>query len=64
MSHRIRMEYRKATPGTYVFENRDDPYIKTLYVAKRAFTKLPVHGVMITLEEIQEVSAMTEKDLS
>jgi hypothetical protein len=63
MSHQVTLYYRKSTPGTHVFENKDDGFIKSIYVSKKAFNGRTPSAIILTMEDVYK-GETTEKDLT
>lgn len=45
----VELPFKKETPGTYMFEDQDQPSIRSLYVRKAAFNGRKPKGVIITV---------------
>ena len=54
-----RLTYKRSTPGTHVYENRDDPYCRGVYVQKRDREK-PQMIARVTIETFDPAEEMTD----
>lgn len=54
-----KMTYRKSTPGTHAYENRDDPYCTGVYVKKNGREK-PKMFLEVTLRDFDASEEMTD----
>jgi hypothetical protein len=58
---RSTLKFKKSTPGTHVYENRDDLYVKTLYISRGTFNGKTPNSIVVTIEDGDKP---TEKDIT
>lgn len=59
MTTTSKLTYKKSTPGTHVYENRDDPYVPSIYVRKRGREK-PKMFAEVTIRDYDAEEEMTD----
>lgn len=53
------MAYLKSTPGTHRYEDREDPYCKSIYAIKVRGREKPKAFVRVTIEDYDLEEEMT-----
>lgn len=59
MTTNSRMTYKRSTPGTHVYENKDDPYCRSIYVLKKDREKPPMFAE-VTIRTYDAAEEMTD----